>query len=493
MVKLTFLGDLMLGRGIDQVMPHPCPPHLYEQCVKDARVYVELAEQALGGARIPRPVGYEYVWGDALYVLEKREHVGECQQQVWQQERRVHDVLLGQDAQQSCNVQQKEHTQHMQKEHTQQRHEAVALTPPQSPGHRETATPLALRIGNLETAVTRSERAWIGKGINYRASPENAIGCLRAARIDCCTLANNHVLDWGYAGLDDTIRTLRHAGIATCGAGANLREASRPAVLTASMCGVVRRVLVFGYAHGSSGVPEEWAATEHRAGVNMLREVSTESAMRVLADIERWRSEEGATSNVSMAAASAEELLEGGTGASVTGSSGTGTSIPNVLASEAAASTDVIVVSVHWGGNWGFAVPQAHRDFARTLAEHGVDIVHGHSSHHVMGAEIYRRRTRRHVASPKVMGSPPDTSSDMTPTSLILYGCGDFINDYEGIHNLSEEGYRADLACAFVVDVGERRDMPLEVDAVAFKRRAFRLERATPEDQLCVDEMLSFG
>jgi hypothetical protein len=64
------------------------------------------------------------------------------------------------------------------------------------------------RIINLETSVTRSEDYAL-KGINYRMSPENA-ECLAAAAIDCCALANNHILDWGQAGLIDTLATLEH-------------------------------------------------------------------------------------------------------------------------------------------------------------------------------------------------------------------------------------------------------------------------------------------
>ena len=42
-------------------------------------------------------------------------------------------------------------------------------------------------------------------------APEN-IPCISAAKIDCCALANNHVLDWGYAGLQDTLAALAKAG-----------------------------------------------------------------------------------------------------------------------------------------------------------------------------------------------------------------------------------------------------------------------------------------
>ena len=82
-------------------------------------------------------------------------------------------------------------------------------SPPASTGTKgpsangERAAPDA-RIINLETAVTASVDYWRGKGINYRMNPANA-PALTAARIDAVSLANNHVLDWGYAGLVETL------------------------------------------------------------------------------------------------------------------------------------------------------------------------------------------------------------------------------------------------------------------------------------------------
>jgi poly-gamma-glutamate synthesis protein (capsule biosynthesis protein) len=63
-----------------------------------------------------------------------------------------------------------------------------------------------VRIINLETSITR-RGAFVPKGINYRMSPENAV-CLVSADIDCCVLANNHIFDWGLAGLVDTLESL---------------------------------------------------------------------------------------------------------------------------------------------------------------------------------------------------------------------------------------------------------------------------------------------
>ncbi|HVS03745.1 MAG TPA: CapA family protein, partial [Thermoanaerobaculia bacterium] len=286
-LTLLLAGDVMLGRGIDQIMKRPLPPRLYEPYVRDARRYVALAEAASGP--IPRRVRPAYVWGEALEVLAR---------------------------------------------------------------HRP-----AVRIVNLETAVTTADEPWPGKGIHYRTHPAN-VAVLEAAGVDCAGLANNHVLDWGRPGLAETVTTLRRAGIAVAGAGADSTAAAAPAIL-ATPGG---RVLVFAMADGSSGVPPAWGAEEGRSGVSRLPDLAAATAREVARTIARAR--------------------------------GPG---------------DLVVASIHWGGNWGYAVPPEQARFARILVdEGGVDVVHGHSSHHPKGIEIYRGR-------------------------LVLYGAGDLINDYEGI------------------------------------------------------------
>jgi poly-gamma-glutamate synthesis protein (capsule biosynthesis protein) len=90
------------------------------------------------------------------------------------------------------------------------------------------------------------------------------------------------------------------------------------------------------------------------------------------------------------------------------------------------APQDVVVASVHWGSNWGYDVPRVHVQFAHWLIEGGVDVVYGHSSHHPRPIEVYRNR-------------------------LILYGCGDFIDDYEGIEGYEE--YRDDLVLMYFASV----------------------------------------
>ncbi len=69
LITLFLAGDVMTGRGIDQVMPHPSNPILYEPYIKDARAYVRLAEQANGP--IQKPISHSYIWGDALGELKR--------------------------------------------------------------------------------------------------------------------------------------------------------------------------------------------------------------------------------------------------------------------------------------------------------------------------------------------------------------------------------------------------------------------------------------
>jgi poly-gamma-glutamate synthesis protein (capsule biosynthesis protein) len=66
-VCLFVCGDVMTGRGIDQILPHPGDPRLYEPYVHDARDYLRLAEATHGPIR--HPVAEDYVWGAALEEL----------------------------------------------------------------------------------------------------------------------------------------------------------------------------------------------------------------------------------------------------------------------------------------------------------------------------------------------------------------------------------------------------------------------------------------
>ena len=272
------------------------------------------------------------------------------------------------------------------------------------------------RIVNLETAVTTSEKAWPGKGIHYRMHPAN-LGCLTVARIDACVLANNHVLDWGHAGLAETLRTLRDAGMRTAGAGADLAQATAPAVLP--LPGGAR-VLVFSWATSSSGVPEEWAARPDRAGIALLPDLSETSARQVAAVVGRHRR-----------------------------------------------AGDLVAVSIHWGGNWGLHVPQEHRAFAHRLIELGAaDLLHGHSSHHPLPIEVHRDK-------------------------LVLYGCGDLINDYEGIG--THGGLRSDVGCLYAASLAAGSGRLRRLEIVPMQLRRLRLQRADAQAIRWLEEVFQCG
>ena len=333
-VRLFLCGDVMLGRGIDQILGHPSDPALHESVVHDARRYLALAESASG--HIPRAVAARYVWGDALAQWKRRQP----------------DV----------------------------------------------------RIVNLETSITRHDTPW-PKGINYRMDPLN-VGVLGAARIDACMLANNHVLDWGREGLADTLATLRAAKIGFAGAGTHMAQARAPLVLPLA---AARRVLAFAAATGESGVPDSWNATARRSGVDLLPDLSMATVARIGVEVRRHKR-----------------------------------------------AGDVVVFSLHWGGNWGYGIAPEQRAFAHALIDTaGVDLVYGHSSHHPKAIEVHRGH-------------------------LVLHGCGDFLNDYEGIGG--NEQFRGELGLMYFPRIDAADGRLRELALVPTRVRRFRVEQAHADD-----------
>ncbi|NMT62079.1 CapA family protein [Marinobacter orientalis] len=341
---LFLCGDVMTGRGIDQVQANPCSPELYEPWVKNARDYVALAE--IHSGPVQQPVSNRYIWGDALDELDGRQP--------------------------------------------------------------------DLRFINLETSITTSQTPWPGKGIHYRMHPDN-IGCLEAARPDGCSLANNHVLDWDLDGLDSTLEALTGAGIIPVGAGKNETEAARPGVF--SLTGG-QRILVFACCLESSGVPENWAATSSHGGVYRLPDLSGRSVDSLANRIRAARK-----------------------------------------------PGDLVMLSIHWGGNWGYRIEPEQQLFAHSLIEKaGVDLIHGHSSHHPRGIEVYQGK-------------------------LILYGCGDFLNDYEGIGG--DEDYRGDLTLMYFPVVSRQTGKLQSLSMVAMQLGRLQLHHAEEQDRQWLATTLS--
>jgi poly-gamma-glutamate synthesis protein (capsule biosynthesis protein) len=116
---------------------------------------------------------------------------------------------------------------------------------------------------------------------------------------------------------------------------------------------------------------------------------------------------------------------------------------------------DVVVVSVHWGPNWDWSAHPAETRFAHRLVDAGVHVVHGHSSHHPRPVEVYRDR-------------------------LVLYGCGDLIDDYEGI--TGHEDYRPDLRLLVLVRVEAGTGALLGLRMLPLQAWRLRLRQACAAD-----------
>ena len=111
--------------------------------------------------------------------------------------------------------------------------------------------------------------------------PEN-VALLKVAAINCCVLSNSHVIDLGFRGLLETLETLSRAGIKTAGAGETSSKAASPAILEIVL-GV--KVAVFRYGTQCAGVPKSWAAGGDTPGVNLLPDLSAQTAVEVIDSI----------------------------------------------------------------------------------------------------------------------------------------------------------------------------------------------------------------
>jgi len=165
---------------------------------------------------------------------------------------------------------------------------------------------------------------------------------------------------------------------------------------------------VFCCGAASSGIPPRWAATATRPGIAFLPRLS---------------------------GAAADDLI--------------------ARAGAARQPGDVVVVSIHWGPNWGYDVTGDQVRFAHRLIDGGVDVIHGHSSHHPRPVEVYRGR-------------------------LVLYGCGDAINDYEGISGY--EQFRGELRLLYLASVTAGTGTLAALHMVPMQARNMRLRHASTAD-----------
>jgi len=260
-----------------------------------------------------------------------------------------------------------------------------------------------LRILNLETSVTTNDQKWPDKVFNYRMHPNN-VACLREINADFCSLANNHTLDFGYKGMSETIQTLKAAGIHYAGVGKNIDEAMKPAVFSFGPSNQRKTIACFSAADH----PGIWAASSNKPGIAYVDVDNFDDH-----DIDRF------------------------------------TKAIMAVRSE----VDLVSVSLHWGSNYCWNPSAKFQQFAHQLIDAGADLIHGHSSHHVQGIEIYK-------------GKP------------IMYGLGDFVDDYA-----VEREYRNNLGFIYKLQLDPSTNKFTSIEMVPTTIKLFQVHKTrNPKD-----------
>lgn len=184
------------------------------------------------------------------------------------------------------------------------------------------------RIGNLETVcTTRTEPAGT-LGSSIRADPA-VVSFLAAAKITAVTVANNHSLDYGSDALNESVLTVRKAGIGVCGYTDSPDTPAQPVFFS-----------IGGLRAGMLGYCDAWRPPVNEPVTCSPAPVST--AEQMAAEVARL-----------------------------------------------AAQVDIAIVQIHWGYEFALHPLRRHRDIARKLAEAGAHVVLCHHAHVPMGYEVW--------------------------------------------------------------------------------------------------------
>ena len=189
-----------------------------------------------------------------------------------------------------------------------------------------------INIINLETTLTRSTQK-VPKVFNFKARPEAAC-VLQEGAVTVANVANNHILDFGITGMQDTLGALKKAGIYSMGAGITQAAAQRPVIIE-------KNGIKFGFLGFTDNEPT-WAAGSHKPGINYVKVGDIQTIQEQVKKLRPY--------------------------------------------------VDYIILSIHWGPNMRQRPTQEFIDFAHKIIDAGVDIIHGHSAHVFQAVEIYKNR-----------------------------------------------------------------------------------------------------
>lgn len=254
--------------------------------------------------------------------------------------------------------------------------------PPRSPDLREDGElnevikRADVALANLEVPITDCVRP-ADKTIAMRA-PTSVAAPLKKLGFDVVSLANNHALDMGHRGLEDTWRALAEGEIAHFGTGGSLQDSLTP---------WYQRVEdeVWAFIGLCSALPSGFSATENRPGLAPLRIEQSYVVDGVLAE-----EQPGTAPYVRTRAL--EEDLERACRA----------------IEEAKEEADFVVVSIHWGVPPAFLAPcqgelaEYQRPVAQAMVDAGAGLIVGHHPHVIHGMEV-------------IAGCP------------VFYSCGNFL------------------------------------------------------------------
>jgi poly-gamma-glutamate capsule biosynthesis protein CapA/YwtB (metallophosphatase superfamily) len=263
-----------------------------------------------------------------------------------------------------------------------------------APGFRAAVAALRetdLAVANLEMPLSR-RGSRVPKHSNLRSDPD-VIRDVRAMGVHAVTLANNHLCDYGPDALHDTVAACREAGIACCGAGADLEAALAPARLCAG--GIPVAVLSV-----SSTLPVESAARAGKPGIAPI-EVACSYEPEVNLTVEQ----PGTMPRVHTWASRADR--------------------ETVCARIAAlrAEGQAVIVAIHWGVPEHWMSPfqgrlaEYQQPLGRALIDAGAEIVLGHHSHSLHPVEVYRGKPIFYSVGNFLFEDPRDL---MAPESVIV-------------------------------------------------------------------------
>jgi len=191
---------------------------------------------------------------------------------------------------------------------------------------------------------------------SLRADPQNAVA-LTHAGFDVVSAGSNHTLDWGFDGLLDTIDTCERLGIKVIGAGRNIIEARKPAILDESGT----RVAFLAYC---SVLPRGYEAGPNKIGAAPLRASTSYEAVN-------WQA--GVPPKVVTVADKGDMDAMG----------------HDIKAAKKHA--DVVVISMHWGVHLiPSIIAMYQREAAHFAIDQGADIIVGHHAHVLKGVEVYK-------------------------------------------------------------------------------------------------------